>query len=103
MEIVRVIKNTDYTTISNKIFKNKKISLKAKGMLAMLLSFSDTWELTIRGLEAILKEGRDGIRSTLNELIKFGYIERVKIRVKGKIVGYQYTVFEEPKSGNRLR
>ena len=99
MEIVRVIKNTDYTTISNKIFKNKEISLKAKGMLAMLLSFSDQWELTIRGLEAILKEGRDAIRSTLNELIKFGYIERIKIREKGKIVGYQYTVYEIPNSG----
>ena len=99
MEIVRVIKNKDYTTISNKIFKDKEISLKAKGMLAMLLSFSEKWDLTINGLDKILKEGKESIRNTLNELITAGYINRTQIREKGRIIGYQYTVFEAPKSG----
>ena len=73
MDIVRVIKSKDYTTICNRIFKDRRLSLKAKGLLAMLLSFSDSWKLSINGLDAILKEGKAAIRTTMNELIKNGY------------------------------
>lgn len=66
MDIVRVIKNKQYTTICNRIFKDKRLSLKAKGLLAMLLSLSDNWDLSINGLEVILKEGKDSIRTTIN-------------------------------------
>lgn len=97
MDVVRVIKNKDYTTICNRIFKDKRLSLKAKGLIAMLLSFSDTWKLSINGLESILKEGRTSIRSTMNELIKFGYVERKQIRKEGMFIGVNYTVFESPK------
>ena len=97
MDVVRVIKNKDYTTICNRIFKDKRLSLKAKGLIAMLLSFSDKWKLSINGLESILKEGRTSIRSTMNELIKFGYVERKQIRKEGMFIGVSYTVFESPK------
>lgn len=97
MDIVRVIKSKDYTTICNRIFKDKRLSLKAKGLLAMLLSFSDSWKLSISGLEAILKEGKASIRSTMNELIKCGYVERKQIREDGMFLGVDYTVFESPK------
>ena len=100
MDIVRVIKSKDYTTICNRIFKDRRLSLKAKGLLAMLLSFSDHWELSIKGLEAILKEGRTSIRSTMNELIKNGYVERQQIRENNKFIGVDYIVFELPKSQN---
>mgnify|MGYP003642637157 FL=1 len=100
MDIVRVIKSKDYTTICNRIFKDRRLSLKAKGLLAMLLSFSDHWELSIKGLEAILKEGRTSIRSTMNELIENGYVERQQIRENNKFIGVDYIVFELPKSQN---
>ena len=100
MDIVRVIKSKDYTTICNRIFKDKRLSLKAKGLLAMLLSLSDHWDLSIKGLEAILKEGRTSIRSTMNELIKNGYVERQQIRENNKFIGVDYIVFELPKSQN---
>ena len=100
MDIVRVIKSKDYTTICNRIFKDKRLSLKAKGLLAMLLSLSDHWELSIKGLEAILKEGRTSIRSTMNELIENGYVERQQIRENNKFIGVDYIVFELPKSQN---
>lgn len=97
MDIVRVIKSKDYTTICNRIFKDKRLSLKAKGLLAMLLSFSDTWKLNIKGLVTILKEGESAIRSTMNELIKNGYVERQRIKnEKGVIIGIDYTVYESP-------
>ena len=98
MDIVRVIKSKDYTTICNRIFKDKRLSLKAKGLLAMLLSLSDHWELSIKGLIVILKEGESAIRSTINELIENGYVERERVKnEKGIIIGINYTVFESPK------
>jgi len=100
MDIVRVIKSKDYTTICNRIFKDRRLSLKAKGLLAMLLSFSDNWNLSIKGLEIILKEGRTSIRSTMSELIETGYVEREQIRKDNKFIGVDYIVFESPKSQN---
>jgi len=101
MDIVRVIKSKDYTTICNRIFKDRRLSLKAKGLLAMLLSFSDDWKLSISGLYAILKEGKVSIRSTMNELIKHGYVERERVKdKKGVYIGINYIVFESPKLEN---
>ena len=97
MEVIRVIKNKNYTTISNQLFKNKGISLKAKGLMAYLLSLPNDWNLSINGIVACSKEGRGAIRSILKELISAGYIEREQVRDKGKFVGYDYFVFEQPK------
>ena len=99
MDIVRVIKSKDYTTICNRIFKDRRLSLKAKGLLAMLLSLSDHWDLTVAGLVVILKEGKASIKSTINELIKHGYVEREQQKnAKGYYMGIKYTVFEAPKT-----
>ena len=97
MEVIRVIKNKNYTTISNQLFKNKGISLKAKGLMAYLLSLPNDWNLSINGIVACSKEGRGAIRNTFTELIAVGYIERKQVRDKGKFVGYDYFVFEQPK------
>ena len=97
MEVIRVIKNKNYTTISNQLFKNKGISLKAKGLMAYLLSLPNDWNLSINGIVACSKEGRGAIRNTFTELISAGYIERIQIRDKGKFIGYDYFVFEQPK------
>jgi hypothetical protein len=96
MEVFRIIKNKDYTIVSNKIFKNKNLSLKAKGLLVLLLSFSDHWKLSISGLNSILKEGKRSIRSTINELIDHKYMERQQIRENGKIIFWNYIVYEDP-------
>ena len=99
MEVIRVIKNKNYTTISNQLFKDKTISLKAKGLMAYLLSLPSDWDLSINGIVACSKEGRRSIGNTIKELINAGYIERIQIRDKGKFVGYDYFVFEQPKAG----
>tara|TARA_Y100000310_G_scaffold320685_1_gene377378 strand:+ start:1265 stop:1975 length:711 start_codon:yes stop_codon:yes gene_type:complete len=97
MEVIRVIKNKNYTTISNHLFKDKTISLKAKGLMAYLLSLPSDWDLSINGIVACSKEGRRAIGNTITELINTGYIERIQIRDKGKFIGYDYFVFEQPK------
>ena len=97
MEIIRVKKNKNYSIICNEIFKNKKISLKSKGLLSLILSLPENWELTIKGLDAICKEGVSSIRSTMNELRLNGYMKRVCQRnEKGIIVGWDITIFEKP-------
>lgn len=98
MEIIRVLKNKNYSVIANGIFRDKNISLKSKGLLGILLSLPINWELSINGLTKITKEGRHSITNTIKELIENGYIERTQIRNKGKFVGYQYLVMEKPNS-----
>tara|TARA_Y100001937_G_scaffold86331_1_gene116789 strand:- start:167 stop:811 length:645 start_codon:yes stop_codon:yes gene_type:complete len=96
MEVIRVIKSKDYTTVCNRIYKNKNLSLKAKGLLSLILSLSTHWQLSVAGLSKICKEGKSSIASTINELIENGFIERKMIRDGNRIAGYQYTVFENP-------
>lgn len=98
MEIIRVIKNKNYSVISNGIFRDQNISLKSKGLLGILLSLPNQWNLSIEGLTKITKEGRHAITNTIKELIENGYIERNQIRNKGKFLGYQYIVMEKPKA-----
>jgi predicted transcriptional regulator len=102
MEIIRVIKNKNYSVIANGIFRDQRISLKAKGLLGILLSLPQNWNLSIEGLTKITKEGRHSITNTITELIENGYIERNQIRDKGKFVGYQYLVMEKPNSAKPI-
>ena len=102
MEIIRVIKNKNYSIIANGIFRDTNISLKAKGLLGILLSLPTSWDLSIMGLTKITKEGKHSITNTINELIKNGYIERNTIRSQGKFNGYQYIVYEKPKSAKPI-
>lgn len=74
MGIFRVEKVKDYTTISNYHLRDKRLSLKAKGLLTMILALPEDWNFTIRGLSAICKEGAESIGTALKELEKGGYL-----------------------------
>tara|TARA_R110002153_G_scaffold119862_2_gene265017 strand:- start:334 stop:978 length:645 start_codon:yes stop_codon:yes gene_type:complete len=102
MEIIRVVKNRNYSVIANGIFRDQRITLKAKGLLGILLSLPENWNLSVEGLTKIIKEGRHSITNTIKELIEAGYIERTQIRDKGKFVGYTYLVMEKPKSAKPI-
>lgn len=97
MAVFRVQKTQNYTIMSNYHLNDKKLSLKAKGLLSLMLSLPDNWDYTTRGLAAICKEGVDGIRATVRELEDAGYIIRCRVRDKsGLMHGMEYTVFEQP-------
>ena len=84
--------------MSNHHLRNAELSLKAKGLLSMMLSLPEKWNYTTRGLAAICKEGTDCIGSALKELEKTGYIVRNRIRDnKGKIVDVEYVIYETPR------
>lgn len=80
MGIFRVEKVKDYTTISNYHLRDKRLSLKAKGLLTMILALPEDWNFTIRGLSAICKEGVESIGTALKELEKGGYLVRKRVR-----------------------
>ena len=94
---MRVHKNKNFTVMSNYHFKEKGLSLKAKGLLSLMLSLPDDWDYSIAGLTTLSKDGKDSVMSALAELEKFGYLTRVRLtNDKGQFAGVEYNIFEEP-------
>lgn len=101
MAVFRVSKTKDYTVMSNTHLKEKEMSLKAKGLLSVMLSLPDEWDYSINGLCAICKENETAIKSTLNELKKFGYLTVKKMMPNETATGrieYEYHIFERPQA-----
>lgn len=97
MAVFRIEKTKDYVTMSNRHFKNKNLSLKAKGLLSQMLSLPEEWDYTLKGLSKICKEGVDSIRSAINELENEGYIVRRQTRDEnGRMSVSEYLIYEEP-------
>ena len=97
MNIKRIQKSGNYSIISNEILKRKDLSLKSKGLLTLILSLPDKWELSVNGLVAIVKESKNTVYSILKELNGFGYVERKRITDNsGKVVKWELVVYEKP-------
>lgn len=97
MGVFRVEKNKNYTVMSNTHLRDKELSLKAKGLLSLMLSLPDDWDYTLRGLAAINKESINTISGIVNELIEHGYIIRQQIRGNaGRFGDIDYIIFESP-------
>lgn len=91
----RVVKNNNYTTISNICLRNKELSYKAKGLLIVCLSLPDDWDYSIAGLVTLSSDGRDSVTSALKELEKSGFLNIEKSRIKGVFARF-YTFYENP-------
>ena len=97
MATYRVERTKDYTVMSNCHLRDTGLTLKAKGLLSMMLSLPDEWNYTTRGLAAICKEGVDAIGKALKELENAGYIVRRQIcGAGGKISDTEYVIYEQP-------
>ena len=100
MATFRVNKTSDYTVISNYHLREKEMSLKAKGLLTLMLSLPENWDYSISGLASICAENETAIKTGLNELKKFGYLRISKIfpnKKRGnKKIEYVYEIFEKP-------
>lgn len=98
MAVFRVNKTDDYTVMSNQHLKDGSLSLKAKGLLSLMLSLPDDWDYTIAGLCSICVENESAVKSTLKELKERGYLRIDKI-MPGKSasgrIEYVYNVFEQ--------
>ena len=97
MPVFRVEKTSSYTVMSNHHLRNPDLTLKAKGLLSLMLSLPENWDYTLKGLSCICRENVDAIRTAVWELEKAGYITRRQGRdEKGKMTAIEYTIYEFP-------
>lgn len=88
---------SNFTIIPNNIFKDKTLSMKAKGLLCLMLSLPPTWEFSEVGLSKLSSDNITSIKSGLKELESAGYLRRERIRnEKGHLKSCIYHIFEEP-------
>ena len=100
MAVFRVNKNKNYTVMSNYHLKDKNMSLKAKGMLSMMLSLPDDWDYSIKGIISISKENKTSIQSALKELEENKYLKRTKKQNEKGQFEYIYDIYEKPWTEN---
>ena len=106
MSIIRVSHNKEnpYVLLNKKFLEGSILSLRAKGLLAYLLSKPDNWTVRVSHLVREMKEGRDAIQVTLKELEAQGYLVRSRTKdEKGKFRGWETIVFETPQQSNLIR
>lgn len=96
-DIFRVEKNQNYTVMSNHHFQNKKLSLRAKGLLSLMLSLPESWDYSLQGLVKICTEGKDAITKALKELETEGYLSRRQLHAAhGRFAKTEYIIREMP-------
>ena len=99
MAVFRIEKTRDYTVMSNYHLRDMSLSLKAKGLLSLMLSLPENWDYTLAGLSFINREKIDAIREAVKELERAGYIVRSRERdEKGRLRGADYVIFEQPQT-----
>lgn len=95
--IYRTEKTGNYTVIDNDYLRNQNLSLKAKGLLTLMLSLPEDWRFSTVGLSLIMKESKNTIQAILKELEDNNYLERYKARdQRGRFLYWGYNVFERP-------
>ncbi len=99
MGVIRVPHNDNFTMMANYHLKDRRLSLRAVGLMCKMLSLPDDWDYTVTGLAAICKEGREAVRKVLQELEEAGYLERDQSREGGRFSGYDYNLYEQPVDG----
>ena len=102
MAVFRVKKTRDYTVMANHHLRNTELSLKAKGLLSLMLSLPEEWDYTTKGLSRICKDGVDSICAGVRELEEHGYVVRERIRnPNGQLGAIEYTILEQPQEPKR--
>ena len=98
MAVFRIEKTRDYTVMSNYHLRDRSLSLKAKGLLSLMLSLPEDWDYTMKGLARICKDGIDSISGGIRELETHGYLVRARVRNEnGQLGSIEYTILERPK------
>ena len=99
MAVFRIEKTRDYTVMSNYHLRDRSLSLKAKGLLSLMLSLPEDWDYTMKGLARICKDGIDSISGGIRELEAHGYLVRARVRgANGQLGSIEYTILEQPKT-----
>ena len=99
MPKVKKVRTRGFTQVDNRVISDKRMSLKALGLFTYMWSKPDDWEFYVLAISKDFKDGRDSIRSAINELISLGYVKRTrKHKENGQLAAYDYILFDEPKT-----
>ena len=97
MSVLRKKITEDFTCVHNAFIRDTTLSIAAKGMLLVMLSLPENWNFSIVGLQSILPDGKDRVRTTLKDLEKKGYLRRNRIcDEKGIVTDWEYCFSDEP-------
>lgn len=97
--VIRINKTKNYVVMSNEHLQRKDMSLKAKGLLSLMLSLPEEWIYSIDGLCSLCMENETAIKSALNELKEHGYLTVKKVMPtteNGGRISYEYNIYELP-------
>ena len=86
----------DFTIICNTILRDKRVGSSARGVYCTMVSMSDGWNFTIRGLAAVMGEGVTKTANALKKLEAAKYLKRERVYEKGRIVDWDYFIYDEP-------
>ena len=103
--IIKCTRNRDYAKISNKLLQNNKLSLKARGLMAYILSLPDTWEICVEHLHdnASEHDGRTAVTGAMKELREFGYLHLERLKDKeGKMAGMRWLAYDDPAENEHM-
>ncbi len=98
MSIFRVEKNANYTVMNRTALNDKRLSWKAKGIIAYMLSMPDDWVFYIQELITHSTDGEKSFRSGLKELKDFGYVKRYPVYQDKKITHWETVIHEVPQN-----
>ena len=104
--VIKVEKRHNYTCIDNQPLCVKNMSLKAKGLLCVILSLPPTWDYSLKGLSTLCKESMGTIRTCIEELKNLGYVEVKKYLPNETDDGrlhYEYVIYEHSIYPERLQ
>lgn len=96
MAVIRVNNTKGFTVMSNYHFQDKEISLKAKGLLGLMLSLPSNWDYSVNGLVAIVKENKATVQTVLKELEEHKYLKRTRVQDETGRFDYIYDIYEKP-------
>lgn len=96
MSVIRVNNTKGFTVMSNYHFQDKEISLKAKGLLGLMLSLPSNWDYSVNGLVAIVKENKAAVQTALKELEEHKYLKRTRVQDETGRFDYIYNIYEKP-------
>ena len=96
MSTIRVNNTKGFTVMSNYHLQDKEISLKAKGLLGLMLSLPSNWDYSVNGLVAIVKENKAAVQTALKELEEHKYLKRTRVQDETGRFDYIYDIYEKP-------
>jgi len=96
-DIIRIKKTKNFTTVSNKITFEEKLSARAIGIYFYLMTKPDDWQIRKTELYRHFKEGKQSINTAWKELIACGYAESKKLKnERGQYTDWKHSIFESP-------